>query len=191
MKIEIIMPKILKNSTKAENLRNRVRIFRGIQSILRHEDKQINVIHTPNVPQILAKHHTEQRKSLFDELRSWALKFHIKRRAITGLLKILKCNGMSYLPKDSRTLLQTPRKVNIENIVGGKYWHQGLKNALSPIFSSLNKDITLQMNINIDGLPLYKSSTIEFWPILGNIRGMLFLGIFRYFQKIVIAFSVY
>lgn len=66
----------------------------------------------------------------------------------------------------------TPRHVNIVQIDGvlGAYWHQGLKFCLSHCFKNLAKDISISININIDGLPLYRSSNKNFWPILFNIN---------------------
>lgn len=115
------MPRVLKKYPIAENTRNRVRIFRGIQSILKEENDRMNFIRTRNVEHIFTKQRTEQNSSLADKLRAWALEFNVTKRAISSLLKLLKCSGMNYLPKDSRTLLQTPRMIHIENIAGGKY----------------------------------------------------------------------
>lgn len=73
------------------------------------------------------------------------------------------------LPNDPRTLLSTPQK--IESIVpmdGGSYWHLGIKYCLESYFKSL--DISISLNINIDGIPIYKSSKIQFWPILFTIH---------------------
>lgn len=174
------MPKLIKNKSQVESTRNRARFFRNVQSILRKGNDQINYIRKRSVPQFFKEQPIDQQfitepekeSSLADKLRSWALEFNVTRRAITSLLKILKFSGMSCLPNDCRTLLQTPRVVHIENVAGGKYWHHGLKIALETLFSSLNKNIEIKLNINADGLPLFKSSAIEFWPLLANIRGL-------------------
>lgn len=100
--------------------------------------------------------------------------YHVQRRALSELLKILIGFGLHFLPKDSRTLLVTLRSVNIENRSEGQYWHNGLGNGLKSFFSRLSANMSIDININIDGLPLFKSSPVEFWPILSNIRGTLF-----------------
>lgn len=107
-----------------------------------------------------------QEKSLCDKLRSWALKCYIKRSAITMLLKVLKSSGLKNLPTDSRTLLKTPRKVDIEQKAGGFFWYYGVENSLLYLFSKLSQNIELKININLDGLPSFNKSPVTFWPIL-------------------------
>jgi hypothetical protein len=46
--------------------------------------------------------------------------------------------------------------------------------------NKLNEDITININVNIDGLPTYKSSKVEFWPILCNIQDMSVVPVMVY-----------
>ena len=77
------------------------------------------------------------------------------------------------LPKDARSLLQTKRNIRIKNIAGGEYFYFGVKHWLSvlmeryPINSEINK---LHLHINIDGVPIFNSSTASLWPILCSVR---------------------
>lgn len=106
-------------------------------------------------------------------LREWALKFLITHRAINELLEGLSIIGIPDLPKDSRTLLQTPRRVEIIKIGDGEYWHNGLTEVLTGVLNNLKKTPTeIALNFNMDGLPISRSSRDEFWPILCNIAGM-------------------
>lgn len=52
------------------------------------------------------------------------------------------------------------------------YWHNGLKFCLEKIFSEISYSISISLNLNMDGLPIFKSSKSEFWPILCNIAEM-------------------
>lgn len=57
------------------------------------------------------------------------------------------------------------------NIGNGKYWKNNdfqlcLKNTLEKL--NFNEEV-ISLNVNIDGLPIYKSSKAEFWPILCNL----------------------
>lgn len=111
------------------------------------------------------------------------MKYNITHLAIKDLLKILNKNGSSILPEDPRTLMETPRAIKLFRLSDGEYWHHGLKNCLTKLFPKLNQSITISLNFNIDGLPIYKSSKIEFWPILFNIAEMpkisaMVIGIF-------------
>lgn len=90
------------------------------------------------------------------------------------MVKIINSNLDHKLPHDPRTIMQTPRKLNFVKIgVGvdaGLYWHQGLEFCLRNCFKNLKCSISISININIDGLPIYKSSNKTFWPVLVNIH---------------------
>lgn len=110
------------------------------------------------------------KKCLNDELVDWVNSFNISRSAVDSLLSILKPHLHS-LPKSSKTLLKTPMNVEIKETAGGNLWYHGLAKSLEGIFSTLNRVIDISLNFNVDGLPLYNSSNVNFWPILGNIHG--------------------
>lgn len=106
------------------------------------------------------------------QLRNWVNSYRVPKRAVDSLLGILNSHGMNSVPKNHRTLLQTPVNVEITEIAGGKLWYNRLANCLTNIFSGLDRDVSVRLNFNIDGLPLYNSSKISFWPILASIHGM-------------------
>lgn len=118
-------------------------------------------------------------KELEQFLGNWVDRFNIPHSASNALLKGLKLlkkqNGtFDKLPLDTRTLLRTPRSVLLDDVAGGRYWHFGLEEGLHQQLSklphnSIPKDISIL--VNIDGLPLTKSSRSTFWPILGLISG--------------------
>lgn len=109
--------------------------------------------------------------TLTNKIRDWACVFRISKRAIDSLLAILISSGHDSLPKNHRTLQGTPTNIEINNVGGGQYWYNGLEKCLKRIFSKLDKNINISLNFNIDGLPLYKSSAITFYPILAAIHG--------------------
>lgn len=110
--------------------------------------------------------------SLKTDIRDWANSFRISKQALDGLLCILNSNGIKSVPKNHRTLLNTPVNLEINDIAGGKLWYNGLEKSIKQIFSAIDCDWTISLNINVDGLPLYKSSKTSFWPILVSIHGM-------------------
>lgn len=106
-------------------------------------------------------------------MRKWAISHNITHIALRNLLKIVKKRFDKYsviFPDDPRTLLQTPPAVSISKFPGGEYWHNGLENCLKKLFANLAEPKTVTLNVNIDGVPLYRSSSVEFWPILANIQ---------------------
>lgn len=106
-------------------------------------------------------------------LRSWSLENNITHVALTKLLKGLRANGHENLPCDARTLLETPTTSIISSHSGTFYYH-GLQKALKDHLRqtrpfSKHPENPIKINLNIDGLPLAKSSKVQFWPLLGQI----------------------
>ncbi|XP_065095780.1 uncharacterized protein LOC135717569 [Ochlerotatus camptorhynchus] len=108
-------------------------------------------------------------------IRYWALKTNQSHESINLIMEIIrrKTNGKR-LPRSARTLLKTSRQASSEivEIAGGQYWYQSIKQCLSDFFRFTEQSLNISININIDGIPLFKSSKIQFWPILFNISEM-------------------
>lgn len=106
-------------------------------------------------------------------LAEWAAEFNIPQTALSALLKILRRKGLD-VPLNARTLMSTDRSCNVTSVAGGSYYHFGIENALVAELTSLghlaNVTDTLTLRINIDGLPLFRSSSVSLWPILGKIK---------------------
>lgn len=133
----------------------------------------------------------EPKKSFVDELSTWALQCQVKHSALNKLLAILKsAGGHEYLPADARTLVKTPRdKVELKNFANSKfrqdYWHYGLQKVVKEALSGQPGNYSLvNMNVNIDGVPMFRSSSKSFWPILVELHELrnqlapLIVGIF-------------
>ncbi|KAI2645848.1 HTH-type transcriptional regulator GalR [Labeo rohita] len=104
-----------------------------------------------------------------DGLAEWAAEYSISQNALSALLKI-KQKGLN-VPLDARTLMCTERKCNVKNVAGGSYYHFGIRNSVVAELASLDFDLrdltdSLTLRINIDGLPLFRSTTLSLWPIL-------------------------
>lgn len=54
----------------------------------------------------------------------------------------------------------------------GEFWYNGIEKCLRSVLRNLNSNFTAEMKINIDGISPFKSSTLEFWPILFTLVGM-------------------
>ncbi|EFN60348.1 hypothetical protein EAG_01321, partial [Camponotus floridanus] len=109
------------------------------------------------------------------DIRFWILKYNISHAAANDLLKILKkYEHHKSLPKDVRSLMKTPRNIqsNITHIFEeGKYIHFGLEKGIrASIYKHyVNLPQEICLNFNIDGLPVSKSSSGQFWPILAAL----------------------
>lgn len=132
------------------------------------------------------------KTEIINDIRLWAIENRVTHSATSSLLKILIKYGHD-LPNDARTLYQTPKQVDkIIEMIPGKYYHVGLGNSLK---KSIRKHYCrstcpsqINININVDGLPLTKSSGSQFWPILASIVADFYtepfiVGIYHGFQK--------
>lgn len=116
---------------------------------------------------------TEIISSISNDIQQWALRYKVNHKAVTDLLQII-CDKMKQnVPRDARTLLKTPRSILIDKIDSGYMWYHGIKNCLiQSTFAKCTQSIVIDVNFNMDGLPLHKSSKNEFWPILMNFARM-------------------
>lgn len=164
------MTKVTKSTR--EQTRQRVQRLRAINSIMKNDSQSLlRPIEPIKLKKQLFKSNVEKEQSLNCSLRSWAIEYHIQNRALSALLKILISYGFTSLPRDSRKLLKTPRIVEIETRAGGKFWYNGIASCIKQVYCKITSNTTLELNFNLDGLPLFKSSPLEFWPILANIHG--------------------
>ena len=87
------------------------------------------------------------------------------------MLKLLRAHGNNTLPLSARTLLKTDRNVKTEEKSGMSYIYLGLKKSLIIHFEKYppetkQKTRNIEVSLNIDGLPLFRSSNTCMWPVL-------------------------
>lgn len=108
--------------------------------------------------------------SLVESLANWAVQFGVSLVALTALLSLLRLYRPE-LPKDARSILKTKTAYKIQQKCGGLYYYRGVLTALHNILTQLIENVAdgfaFRLQINIDGLPLFKSSNLQLWPILG------------------------
>eukprot|EP00111_Clytia_hemisphaerica_P018966 TCONS_00056088-protein len=102
---------------------------------------------------------------LCEKLKTWALKNNCTRACVNEMLSIVVDLGYN-VPKDRRTLLNTQRTV-VQTAMGfGQYIYIGVERRVTKLLSFYDNLDCIALFVNIDGLPLFKSSTINLWPIL-------------------------
>lgn len=104
-------------------------------------------------------------------LKLWAIEFNIAQNAHDAILNIFRKHKCFFkLPKDSRTIMQTKPvdHSKICDIEPGKFYHFGIENGVKRHLS--HNFIGSSLKIGIDGLPISKSNSNQFWPILAYIR---------------------
>ncbi|GBL68864.1 hypothetical protein AVEN_149116-1 [Araneus ventricosus] len=124
--------------------------------------------------------------NLANELRTCFIKHNVTHTFINDVLQIL---GKHHdLPKDARTLLDTPGMIETKDLNNGQYVHFGIHYGLEKQLTLLENLSTIKLSFNIDGLPLFKSSSQQAWPILclvNNIQNSkpFVIGIFSGHSK--------
>uniref|UniRef100_A0A1B0CZF5 Uncharacterized protein n=1 Tax=Phlebotomus papatasi TaxID=29031 RepID=A0A1B0CZF5_PHLPP len=112
---------------------------------------------------------TDQDEAYFEEgLKAWAIDHNETGASINQLLTLLRTHKcFKYLPRDNRTLLQSPQNVNITSMGSdGEFWYNGLGINLKRQFIHMKEDTQISLKIHVDGVQIYRSSKIDFWPIL-------------------------
>lgn len=110
-----------------------------------------------------------EQESLVHCLRRWYCSSRINLSQLKSLLSELK-HFHPDLPSDLRTIVSTAVSTEVRSLSNGEYVHIGIqqrmvRRAPSGIQPDTNR---LGIDINIDGLPISKSSTVDVWPILGR-----------------------
>ncbi|XP_067643094.1 uncharacterized protein [Eurosta solidaginis] len=70
------------------------------------------------------------------------------------------------VPKSAETLLKNKSGILVKNMSPGFYCNIGIKTQLNRIGETLNNYNNIIVDVNIDGLPLYRSFRVQVWPIL-------------------------
>ncbi|MGL5101236.1 MAG: hypothetical protein ACRC6N_01530, partial [Plesiomonas sp.] len=70
------------------------------------------------------------RLDLCSDLADWTVTHNQTHKSLNDLLKILREHGHSELPKDSRTLLCTPKVVECQAKCNGEYIYYGLETGI-------------------------------------------------------------
>jgi len=109
--------------------------------------------------------------SLLQELQTWSADCDVPHSQLNKLLPILH-KYHSELPLTAKTLLKTPQQQVIEctSLSGGDYVYFGLYKGLCEAFSGsehlLSAVHEIKLAFNVDGVPVFSSSSYSLWPLL-------------------------
>ena len=112
--------------------------------------------------------HDDSEESLKISLSDWIVRNGITDRGANELLRILIKAGLFFLPKDKRTLVGTRRSVPTISKSNGDYFYIGIKVGIEEIFSRGHFQCEVELDINVDGIPIFKSKKSQLWPILAK-----------------------
>jgi len=110
----------------------------------------------------------ELRKSL----QEWAVSHTVTQSAVTALLHILVPYHPE-LPRNVRILVKTPLSLTTKELDNGAYCHFGIELGLLHFLECkyMMQDC-IKLAFNVDGLPIYRSSNTQFWPILAKVQNI-------------------
>lgn len=131
-----------------------------------------------------------EKHTFVEDFKNLISKYHVSHNFINELLPLLRNEGLEYLPKNVRTLLNTPSHQRVIEVHPGSYLHFGIEKMLTPILlaffdNNLSNISAIKLAFNIDGLPIPISSKSCFWPILVAIENVKILS------KLVVPVGIY
>lgn len=112
------------------------------------------------------------KETFHQQLQNWAVKYQISHVALSALLLILQHHVCfkSMLPVDARTFLKTSLSVMVRDVHPGQYSHIGIAKHLRLLWTRVKEVINcIELLVGIDGIPLFKSSRGELWPIMASV----------------------
>ncbi|KAL4710693.1 hypothetical protein ACJJTC_004338 [Scirpophaga incertulas] len=142
---------------------------------IKHKTKAVvgQQLPSPPSPKFLpvTVNHSTTDCDLPAQLKHWAtIQHQVSHNAVDSLLKILTPLCPS-LPKDSRTLLKTPINIEVTTLDTGEMVYMGILSQIQKqlklnIVPNNTEDRVIKISFNVDGLPLFKSSNTQLWPVL-------------------------
>ena len=96
----------------------------------------------------------------------------VGRSVSNQLFSVCRSHNIGNFPSDFRKAVGTARKVVVDVMCQGKFHYFGLESGIRRACANFdfNQSRNLHVQVNCDGLPLYKSSAVGFWPILCRVR---------------------
>jgi len=132
----------------------------------------------------------DSSETLKSQLANWVVQCNVPNTTVNRLLPILKQHECLHsLPLDCRTLLHSnnTKITNIRIVNPGYYFHFGLREGIVKCADRYNLNDEIKIIVGIDGLPLAKSSSSQFWPILAYVQPfkeyVFLIGLYHGFEK--------
>ena len=106
------------------------------------------------------------------DLAFWSHSFNITQKAFEALLAILQI-FFPDMKKSPKTIMQS--EFNKKEVCESSYYYFGIKEGIVDklkhlVNSNITENQVILLQFKIDGLPSFKSSNVQFWPILGLIE---------------------
>lgn len=119
----------------------------------------------------------EVNSGIMEKIRQWTLNNldSLRLNVVTDLLRILRSEGHSSLPKTCQTLLGTKHYRKLQQMQSsknspGEYFFIGIEHGLHRIINPntfIEEEISVL--VHIDGIQIFNNSQIQAWPIIMKI----------------------
>lgn len=135
-----------------------------------HDSNEIAEETTINIEYLRDRSFHEIETYLLNFISEWGMR-DVSFKKIDKLLAELRVIFPG-LPKSYKTILHTLRTVNVKEVGQGLMWYKSIKVNLDERLTDdyLQNNNQIVVDINIDGVQLYKSTDDQFWPILGCLN---------------------
>lgn len=110
-----------------------------------------------------------------EKLRNWFIKYRPSRECAQNLYKILQEENLNV-----ENFYKTKNAIepNIVAIAGGSYLAIGVATQLKKFSDYVALPEKLSLDVNIDGLPLFRSSKTKLWPVLLRLNNVYSCPVF-------------
>lgn len=119
----------------------------------------------------------QKQQSLREKLTEWYHRNKPSRQSFDELLTILKGEGMD-VPLSAKAFSTKSDRLIVYEVSPGFYTHFGIFKQLKRVSHLFADCDEILVDINIDGLPLFKSSKAQLWPILMKVVNITSLSVF-------------
>lgn len=124
----------------------------------------------------------EEVSSLKTVLSSWATRN--KAMPCTAVDEILVDLAPFHpgLPRNHKTLLQTPKACPVQPLGGGRYVHVGISDEVRKFFEPFRhlREATATIDVHSDGIEVANSSKQKFWSIIGMYSDREIFWVYMY-----------
>lgn len=127
-----------------------------------------------------------EQMTLQDKLGKWYRQFQPTRSSVNGVLHILNSENIKVPNSFDDLLCRGKETTTITTVSAGTYYHLDLTQELLIVSErDLQNTSSISLDIGVDGLPLFKSSSTADWPIMAkNVHIDVFsIGCFVGYKK--------
>lgn len=119
---------------------------------------------TEDESELLLNYKFPENSKFSEKLKTWYIDTKPTKMCVEKLLAILKEEGLD-VPLCLETLLGRQNIALTKHVSPGVYCHFGIEKQILKIGTLLQSYDEIVIDINIDGIPLFKSSSVQLWPI--------------------------